>query len=66
MSVSPHNPQHQAETEGNCDLIEIEGVALSPDDPTLEPRVRRGRPTDRQPSTPPQQDADDEPRMQSE
>ena len=61
MSVSPGNPHHQAETEWSGELQEFSGPTLSPDDPALEPRARRGRPAERQEPTRPQQQADDEP-----
>jgi hypothetical protein len=47
--VNPNatNPLHQNETEfqGECQVFS--GPALSPDDPSLGPRVRQGRPADR-------------------
>jgi len=50
MNPKPTNPQHQAETEFTGELQEFSGPALSPDDPSLEPRVRAGRPTDTRPA----------------
>jgi len=47
MDSSAKNPSHQPETESVAELQEFTLEALSPDDPRLEPRVRRGRPADR-------------------
>ena len=44
MNSKP-NPYHQAETEFDGVLVEFTSPALLPDDPSLEPRVRRRRPT---------------------
>jgi hypothetical protein len=52
----PTNPYHQPETECKGDLQEFSGPALSPEDPTVAPRVRKGRPSDRKPETGEQQD----------
>ena len=38
------NPRHQPETEFHGELQEFSGPALDPNDPSLEPRVRKGRP----------------------
>ena len=43
MNVNPKPPQQQ-ETEWHGELQQFSGPALSPDDPSLEPRVREGRP----------------------
>jgi hypothetical protein len=40
-------PLHQPETESGALLVEFTSEALAPDDPRLEPRIRRGRPADR-------------------
>jgi hypothetical protein len=40
---------HQPETEFIGLFQEFSGEALSPDDASLEPRERKGRPADRQP-----------------
>jgi hypothetical protein len=45
MTPNSANPLHQPETEFNGDLQVFSGPALAPDDPSLEPRVRKGRPT---------------------
>jgi hypothetical protein len=44
MTPDTTNPFHQAKTEFLGELQEFTGVALSPDDPSVEPRVRKGRP----------------------
>ena len=46
MSTKAPKPKHQPETEFNGELQEFSGPVLSPDDPTLEPRIRRGRPAE--------------------
>jgi hypothetical protein len=46
MNPKPTNPHHQPETECTAEVQEFSGPALSPDDPSLEPRVRKGRPAD--------------------
>jgi hypothetical protein len=45
MTPSSANPRHQSETEFSGELQVFSGPALSPDDPSLEPRERKGRPT---------------------
>ena len=40
------NPLHQKETEWHGSFQEFTATVVSPDDPSLEPRVRRGRPAD--------------------
>ena len=45
--MNARNPLHQPETEFIGELQEFEGPALDPNDPSLEPRVRRGRPGDK-------------------
>jgi hypothetical protein len=37
------NPLHQPETEFRGEIQVFSGPALAPDDPKLEPRVRKGR-----------------------
>jgi len=39
------NPLHQRETEFTGETQVFSGPALLPDDPSLEPRERKGRPT---------------------
>jgi hypothetical protein len=56
MSPKPTNPHHQPETECMAEKQEFAGPALSPDDPKLEPRVRKGRPSDTQSPAPDNQD----------
>jgi len=46
MAAKSPPPRHQPETEFTGELQEFSGLALSPDDPRLEPRVRRARPAD--------------------
>jgi hypothetical protein len=46
MTPSSANPRHQPETEFTGDVQVFCGPALSPDDPRLEPRERKGRPND--------------------
>lgn len=46
MSTKPINPRHQPETEFQGELQAFSGPALAPDDPSLEPRVRKGRPAE--------------------
>ena len=46
MNPNATNPLHQPETEFQGELQEFSGPALAPDDPSLEPRVRQGRPAD--------------------
>jgi len=48
MNANPNDPKKQPETEWHGELQEFAGQVLSPDDPSLEPRERRGEPTDRQ------------------
>jgi hypothetical protein len=47
MNSDPKKPQHQANTEFAGERYEFESEALLPDDPRLEPRIRKGRPADR-------------------
>jgi hypothetical protein len=47
METNPKRPEHQANTEFTGIRYEFECEALPPDDPRLEPRVRKGRPADR-------------------
>jgi hypothetical protein len=44
MDANSKRPMHQPETEFIGELQLFEGEALPPDDPSLEPRIRRGRP----------------------
>jgi hypothetical protein len=46
MNPQTSNPLHQPETEFQGELQVFAGPAVSPDDPNLEPRVRKGRPAD--------------------
>jgi hypothetical protein len=46
MTPKTTHPLHQPETEFQGELQVFSGPALSPDDPSLEPRVRQGRPAD--------------------
>jgi hypothetical protein len=47
MNRKSDRPHHQPETLFTGELQEFSGTLLAPDDPSLEPRVRRGRPGDR-------------------
>jgi hypothetical protein len=47
MNANSPRPHHQPETEFIGEVQEFSGEFLPPDDPSLEPRIRRGRPTDR-------------------
>jgi hypothetical protein len=47
MNLPSQKPQHQPETEFHGILQEFSGPALAPDDPSLEPRERKGRPGDK-------------------
>jgi hypothetical protein len=49
MDPNSNRPPHQPETEFAGEVQEFSGPALSPMDPTLEPRVRKGRPANRKP-----------------
>jgi hypothetical protein len=53
MNANPSDPKRQKETEWHGELQQFAGPVLSPTDPSLEPRIRRGRPADmmRIPST---------------
>ena len=44
MKTRASRPRRQSETEFDGEYLEFSGRALSPDDPSLEVRVRRGRP----------------------
>ena len=46
MTPGSANPHHQPETKFTGELQVFSGPALSPDDPSLEPRERNGRPAD--------------------
>ena len=46
MNTEGTNPLHHVETEFNGELQVFSGPALPPDDPSLELRVRKGRPTE--------------------
>jgi hypothetical protein len=45
MNTNTNYPQRQNETEWDGDVQFFSGPALAPDDPSLEVRVRRGRPS---------------------
>ena len=47
MDTNHKRPSHQPETEFTGERCDFEAAAVSPDDPSLEPRIRRGRPADR-------------------
>jgi hypothetical protein len=47
MNNDANRPKHQENTESNGERYEFECVALPPDDPRLEARIRKGRPADR-------------------
>ena len=47
MDANSKRPMHQAETEFIGELQEFTGTVVAPDDPSLEPRERKGRPADR-------------------
>ena len=44
MNLKTINPLHQPETEFNGEFQVFSGPALAPDDPILEPRLRKRRP----------------------
>lgn len=46
MNDHSKKPSHQPETEFTGELQEFTLQALPPDDPRLEPRIRKGRPAD--------------------
>jgi hypothetical protein len=46
MNQKAINPLHQPETAFHGEVLVFSGLALAPDDPSLEPRVRKGRPAD--------------------
>ena len=46
MNPNATNPLHQPETEFHGELQVFSGPALAPDDPSLEPRVRKRRSAD--------------------
>ena len=66
MNTNKRHPEEQMETELHGDLQEFRGPALSPNDPSIEPRVRRGRPVRRKPGQAPANDPGSEPSKQSE
>lgn len=47
MDANSKRPMHQPETEFVGELQEFTMTVVPPDDPSLEPRVRKGRPADR-------------------
>ena len=51
MAGKPTKPHHQAETEFTGERQEFSGTVLDPNDPNLEPRIRRGRPVDSKPES---------------
>jgi len=46
MNPKATNPLHRPETEFDGEVQIFSGPALAPDDPSVEPRLRRGRPAD--------------------
>jgi hypothetical protein len=46
MNPKAINPHHQPETEFQGEFQEFSGLALAPGDPSLETRMRKGRPAD--------------------
>ena len=46
MTPNGSNSLHQPETEFRGEIQTFAGPALAPDDPSLEPRARKGRPHD--------------------
>jgi hypothetical protein len=60
MSAKPTKPQHQPETGFTGELQEFCGPAVAPDDPGLEPRVRRGGSTDPERASANREDTEDE------
>jgi hypothetical protein len=63
MNANPTNPRQQPETEWHGELQEFSGPALSPTDPSIEPRARQGRPAHATHPTSPENDAGDEPKQ---
>jgi len=51
MGKNGKRPRHQPDTFFDGELQEFTSLALSPDDPSLEPRERRRRPADKQRTT---------------
>ena len=49
--MNEKKPLPQPETFFDGEIQVFSGPLLSPDDPSLEPRVRRGRPADRDPGS---------------
>lgn len=47
MKPNSPRPMHQPETEFIGEVQEFSGNFLPADDPSLEPRIRKGRPVDR-------------------
>ncbi len=45
MNSNTANPLHQAETEFQGELQVFSGPALAPDDPRVQARERKGRPS---------------------
>lgn len=44
MNATPGNVPRQQETEFNGELQQFAGPVFAPDNPQIEPRVRKGRP----------------------
>ena len=66
MDANSSNPQKQRDTEWHGELQSFFGPALSPDDPSLEPRVRHGRPSEARSAESPEKDAGNEQSNKSE
>jgi hypothetical protein len=66
MHTNASHPKKQKETELHGDLQEFRGPAVSPNDPSIEPRVRRGRPLQEKPGPAAGNDTGAEPSKQSE
>ncbi len=62
MDANTKRPMHQPETEFIGEYHEFVVQALAPDDPSLEPRIRKGRPADRKRDPRFDLPAEDEPR----
>jgi hypothetical protein len=66
MNSNSSNPDQQPETEWHGELQEFSGKAMPPNDASLEPRVRRGRPVEAKRVASRENDADNEVRPQTE
>jgi len=60
MNTDSGRPMHQPETEFIGELQTFSGQALSPTDPGIEPRERKGRPSN---GRPPSDAAEENPRQ---